>query len=217
MGRTIVQGVDRDVAAVPLVSRIHEGLVFSNRDSRTLLDNRSAPLCSIAKLWQYEGQSTSKSESKGEGKVVLVAGAYCGSGRFINQLLAQYHQLVTRAKGNAVTFLPPPQPDSRRRGRPRIYGKKVRLKDLALELSAFVSAPSPVYGENNVTIQYRCIDLLWRPARRLVSFVIVHHPTCVFRCGGPVITVMMGQSRSETTPVVFCLSDPAHMNQEKPK
>ena len=75
-----------------------------------------------------------------------------------------------------MAYLLPPQPDSRRRGRPRIYGKKVRLKDLARELSAFVSAPSPVYGENNVTIQYRCIDLLWRPARRLVRFVIVHHP-----------------------------------------
>jgi hypothetical protein len=75
-----------------------------------------------------------------------------------------------------VAYLLPPQPDSRRRGRPRIYGKKVRLKDLARELSAFVSAPSPVYGENNVTIQYRCIDLLWRPAGRLVRFVIVHHP-----------------------------------------
>jgi DDE superfamily endonuclease len=169
----LVQGVDGDVAAVPLVSRIHEGLVFSNRDTRTLLDKLSALLCSIAKLWQYEGQS----KSKGEGEAVLVADAYYGSGRFINQLLAQNHQLVTRAKGNAVAYLPPPQPDSRRRGRPRVYGKKVRLKDLARELSAFVSAPSPVYGENNVTIQYRCIDLLWRPAGHLVRFVIVHHPT----------------------------------------
>ena len=26
------------VAAVPLISRIHEGLVYSNRDARTLLD-----------------------------------------------------------------------------------------------------------------------------------------------------------------------------------
>jgi hypothetical protein len=31
------------VAAVPLVSRIHEGLVFSNRDSRTLLDKLLRP------------------------------------------------------------------------------------------------------------------------------------------------------------------------------
>jgi hypothetical protein len=40
---------------------------------------------------------------------------------------------------------------------------------------------------------------------------------CVFRSSGPQITVMMGQSRSEATLAIFCLSDPAHMNQEKPK
>ena len=40
---------------------------------------------------------------------------------------------------------------------------------------------------------------------------------CVFRSRGPQITVMMGQSRSEATLVVFCLSDPTHMNQEEPK
>jgi len=34
----LVQGASGHVAAVPLTSRIHEGLVFSNRDSRTLLD-----------------------------------------------------------------------------------------------------------------------------------------------------------------------------------
>jgi hypothetical protein len=55
----LVQGVGGDIAAVPpLVSRIHKVLVFSNRDTRTLLDKLSALLCSIAKLWQYEGQST---------------------------------------------------------------------------------------------------------------------------------------------------------------
>jgi len=34
----ILVGALNNVFAVPLVSRIHEGLVFSNRDQRTLLD-----------------------------------------------------------------------------------------------------------------------------------------------------------------------------------
>jgi len=34
----LVHSAGGQVAAVPLTSRIHEGLVFSNRDSRTLLD-----------------------------------------------------------------------------------------------------------------------------------------------------------------------------------
>ena len=42
---------------------------------------------------------------------------------------------------------------------------------------AFTEAPSPVYGEQNVTIQYRSVDLIWRPTGQLVRFVLVKHPT----------------------------------------
>ena len=42
---------------------------------------------------------------------------------------------------------------------------------------SFAEAPSPVYGEQDVTIQYRTVDLLWRPVGRLVRFVLVKHPT----------------------------------------
>ena len=69
-----------------------------------------------------------------------------------------------------------PVPARRRRGCPRLYGEKVKLKDLAHDQGEFLSAPSPVYGEQNVTLRYRAIDLLWRPAGRLVRFVIVRHP-----------------------------------------
>ena len=42
-----------------------------------------------------------------------------------------------------------------------------------------------VYGESKVIIQYRVRDLLWRPAGRLVRFVVVMHPTrgaCILMC-----------------------------------
>jgi hypothetical protein len=158
----LVQGASGHVAAVPLMSRIHEGLVFSNRDSRTLLDKLAVLMFSIA---NFLGR-----------KILLVADAYYASGKLIAQLLSKGHQLVTRAKSNAVAYLPVPTPQHRRRGRPRIYGKKVPLKELAQDHAAFTSAPSPVYGENNVTLRYRCLDLMWRPAARIVRFVIVCHP-----------------------------------------
>lgn len=158
----LVQGASGHVAAVPLTSRIHEGLVLSNRDSRTLLDKLAALLFSIAAMLDR--------------KVLLVADAYYASGRLIAQLLDNGHHLVTRAKSNAVAFYPAPAPERRRRGRPKVYGEKVRLKDLAKDDAAFTSAPSPVYGENDVTLRYRCLDLIWRPAARMVRFVIVRHP-----------------------------------------
>ena len=47
---------------------------------------------------------------------------------------------------------------------------------LKAELDAFTTAPSPIYGEKNVQLRYRVVDLLWRPVGRLVRFVLVLHP-----------------------------------------
>ena len=51
------------------------------------------------------------------------------------------------------------------------------MRDLWAQEKHFKSAQSPVYGERNVKILYRSIDLLWRPVGRLVRFVLVDHPT----------------------------------------
>ena len=147
--------------AIPLASRIHEGLVFSNRDHRTLLDKLAALLLPLATTMKRG--------------VLLVADAYYASGKLMIQLLVAGHNLVTRAKGNVVAYRVPLPPEPGQRGRPRTYGEKVTLKALAKEKKAFIEAPSPVYGEENVMVRYRCLDLLWRPVAQLVRFVIVHH------------------------------------------
>jgi hypothetical protein len=151
------------VAAVPLTSRIHEGLVFSNRDARSLLDKLVALLLSLARSFNRQ--------------VLLIADAYYASAKVITPLLDKQHHLITRAKTNAVAYMPVPTPTIRSRGRPKIYGEKVRLKDLAKDDGAFTLAPSPVYGERDVVVRHRTLDLLWRPVGRVVRFVIVHHPT----------------------------------------
>jgi hypothetical protein len=149
-------------AAVPLAARIHEGVVWSNRDQRTLLDKIVLLFLPLAAML--------------EAPVILVADAAYASRKVILPLLAAAHHLVTRARKNAVGYQPVPQPQRRPPGRPRFYGEPIRLRDLFDDRDAFQSAPSPVYGENNVTISYRCMDLLWRPVGRLVRFVLVHHP-----------------------------------------
>lgn len=159
----LVHAPGGQVAAVPLTSRIHEGLVFSNRDARSLLDKLVALLLCIARGWGRQ--------------VLLVADAYYASAKVIVPLLNKQHHLITRAKSNVVAYIPVPKVAIRSRGRPRIYGEKVRLKDLAKEDREFTSAPSPVYGENDVLVRYRTLDLTWRPVGRVVRFVIVRHPT----------------------------------------
>ena len=63
------------------------------------------------------------------------------------------------------------------RGRRRVYGEKVRLRDLFDEPDAFTEAASPIYGEKGVTLRYCVADLLWRPVGVTVRFVLVIHPT----------------------------------------
>jgi hypothetical protein len=142
--------------------RIHEGLIFSNRDQRSLLDKMVTLLLSRTRLWEQP--------------VLLIADAFYASRKMILPLLKRRHQLITRARINTVAYYPARRPSKPRRGRPKLYGEKVRLRDLADDALQFKTAPSPIDGDNNVTLRYRCLDLLWRPVGRLVRFVIVRHP-----------------------------------------
>jgi hypothetical protein len=148
------------VFAVPLAVRIHEGLVWSNRDRRTLLDKMLALLDLVAIKQPF----------------YFVADAYYASGKIVNALLSQLNHLITRVRSNAVAYAPHVCQGPHKRGRPKLYGKKLKLKSLLKDLQAMQRAASPVYGEHNVALQYRVCDLLWRPARRLVRFVAVVHP-----------------------------------------
>jgi hypothetical protein len=149
------------VFSIPLTCRIHEGVVFSNRDSRTLLDKM---IMLVDSLEINE-------------KFYFVADAYYASGKIVRGLLATGNHLVTRVKSNAVAYYPPEQPkNKKRRGRPRKYGKKIYLRSLPDETESMQSAQSPVYGEKNVQIRYASHDLLWRPVGKLVRFVTIIHP-----------------------------------------
>ncbi len=107
----------------------------------------------------------------------LVADAYYAAGKVARGLLEQNNHLLTRVRSNAVAFNQHIEQDTTQRGRPRLYGAKVKLKSLLSDCGLKQSAQSPVYGEHDVTIEYRTCDLLWRPLGRLVRFVAVTHPT----------------------------------------
>jgi hypothetical protein len=157
------------VLAVPLAMRIHEGLIWSNRDQRTLLDKMLA-LIGILDIQQL---------------FYFVADAYYASGKIINGLLEQNQHLITRMRTNAVAYHPALPRGPRKPGRPKKYGKKVTLNSLLGDKAALRTMPSPVYGEKDLTLQYRVCDLLWRPAGRIVRFVLVIHPNrgrCLLMC-----------------------------------
>ena len=151
------------VFAVPLACRIHEGVVFTNRDKRTLLDKMVLLLDSLGVPEPF----------------YFVADAYYATGGIIRGLLAKGNHLVTRVKSNAVAWFPatPPAPDApRRRGRPRKYGRKIKVSSLLQDAHSLQTATSPIYGEKDVTLRFKTADLLWRPVGIVVRFVAVLHP-----------------------------------------
>ena len=149
--------------ALPLACRIHEGVVFSNRDRRTLLDKMILLIESLGLKEPF----------------YFVADAYYASGKIVRGLLANGNHLVTRVKSNSVAWFPAPSPppgSPRRRGRPKKYGKKIKVVSLLNNADRLQEAVSPVYGEQDVTLRFRVADLLWRPVGILVRFVAVDHP-----------------------------------------
>lgn len=142
--------------ALPLTVRIHEGIVLSNRDRRTLLDKMAALITRLALSQPF----------------YFLADAYYASGKMVKALLEQGNHLITRVRSNAVAYFPTPLPQERKPGRPKKYGKKVNLKSLFTTRDAF----RPRRISDGTLIQYRSGDLLWRPAGQLVRFVLMIHP-----------------------------------------
>ena len=160
----------KSVFSVPLAVRIHEGLVWSNRDKRTLLDKMLGLLDILAiKVPFY-----------------FVADAYYAVGKMVRGLLKQGNHLVTRVKSNTVAYAPAtPKKGQKKKGRPKTYGQKKKLKSLLKDPKSMLQVASPVYGEHNVILRYCVRDLLWRPVGLLVRFVAVIHPTrgaCILMC-----------------------------------
>ena len=93
-------------------------------------------------------------------------------------LLKKGNHLVSLVRMNAVAYMPAVVPSGKKKkGRPPIYGAKVKLRTLFDNPDAMQEAQSPVYGETNVLLQYCCADLLIKRIGITVRFVAVIHPS----------------------------------------
>ncbi len=88
--------------------------MWSNRDRRPLLDKMLA-LLSIAAVEQ---------------PFYFVADADYAAHNIVAGLLKQNNHLLTRMKSNAVAYTTYQQQGPRKRGRPRVYGRTIKLSSL---------------------------------------------------------------------------------------
>ena len=157
----LLVGAMQSVFAIPLASRIHEGLVFSNRDTATLLDKMLSLI-----------------DSLGLPSFYFIADAYYCARKVMTPLLKKGNHLVSLVRMNAVAYMPADTPSGKKKkGRPRLYGRKVKLRTLFDKPDAMQEAQSPVYGETNVLLRYCCADLLIKRIGIMVRFVAVIHPS----------------------------------------
>jgi hypothetical protein len=81
-------------------------------------------------------------------------------------------EVIVRAKQCAVGYREVENGSGKRRGRKRIYGKKVTVKSLFKEQKKdFIKTSLVLYGKKT-EVQYLCVDLIQRPTRQRVRFVL---------------------------------------------
>ena len=148
------------ILAIPLVARIHEGVKFTNRDKRTVIDKMRGMI----------------NEFFSEQSFYFLGGAYYACRAMGRSLLSSNNHLVTRVRSNAVANMLATK--TSRPGRPKIYGKKLKLSSIFdNRIDQFTSENSSLYDDNNIELKWYSLDLLWRPIGKLVRFVWVIHPT----------------------------------------
>jgi hypothetical protein len=81
--------------------------------------------------------------------------------------------ILTRAKKNVVAYRQPPPPRPHRKGRPRVFGRKIKLMKLFdARPQDFLSAQAVVYQKKE-TVRYLVLDLIWKPLKGLVRFILI--------------------------------------------
>lgn len=172
------------VFAVPLGIEIHEGVVFSNRNRKTLLDRLLDMVASLGM-----GQP-----------MYFVADAYYGSRKIVLGLLGMCNHLITRMKSTAVAYRRPVV-SGNKRGRPRIYGEKVRLTDLFETKKGWTVSAMKLYGKME-NVEYLSLRLLWKPTGTEMLFVLVRLADgrkCILMCSdlklNPVLVIQIYAAR----------------------
>ena len=151
--------------AIPLWAEIHPDAPSDLPDGLVQTDSRATRLVSVAgQIALRWGQP-----------ILLVLDAFFSVGP-VFATAASFHgalHILTRAKKNVVAYRQPPSPRPRQKGRPRVYGRKLKLMKLFdTRPQDFLSSEAVVYRKKE-TVRYLVLDLLWKPVKGLVRFVLI--------------------------------------------
>jgi len=166
----LVQACDK-YFAIPLWANIQEGLAHlpDSADRRSL--SKTVQIVEMAKQTALAMSTEAYlvlDACFAVGPVFLAADEQLnGIGNFVH--------ILTRAKKNVVAYCKPPARKKHKRGRPREYGKKlklVKLFDSKAKCYTFQTTKANIYGQSE-NIRYLVLDLLWKPVKGMLRFILV--------------------------------------------
>jgi hypothetical protein len=167
----------KKIFCIPLCAELHEGVEDIRRlqhKAQPVVDGRAK--VSVTSLMAAMAADVVAAMGK---KCLLVLDAYFAVGPVFAILKAvvdrqgqQLVHVVTKAKSNVVGYgVATNLPGGR--GRPRIYGPKLRLMELfETRAAAFEQTTTEIYGCCE-TVSFLCLDLIWKPVKEKVRFVLV--------------------------------------------
>lgn len=171
----------KKIFCVPLCAELHEGV-----ETLRQLQNKDEPVVNgKAKVSVTTLMATMVADvvARLGSKSIVVLDAYFAVGpvflvlrEVVDDNKDRLVHLVTRAKSNVVAYEDPP-PKTGRRGAPRKYGSKLKLKDLFEEKHhQFQETAIEIYGQNK-SVSFLCLDLIWKPVKDKIRFVLVCYGT----------------------------------------
>lgn len=175
----LLTGTAKSMFCVPVMAEIHEGMetirTFQGKQAPVVNDQQSV---TIVTLMISLAGSLARHLAKPS---LLILDAYYAVGptfilakEYIDETGQRLLHVITRAKNDVVGYTgPPPTPDKPGRGRPPVWGEKVKLREqFNQRANEFQTLTLTLYGKE-VTLSYLCLDLLWRPIKEKVRFVLV--------------------------------------------
>jgi len=88
------------------------------------------------------------------------------------QFGGQLH-ILTRAKKNIVAFQPPGARKRKQHGRPKVYGKKLKLFKLFDSRARKFQTTEAIIYRRKETVRYLTLDLIWKPVRGVLRFFLI--------------------------------------------
>ena len=157
--------------AVPLWANIQEGLtLLVNSDEKRHLP-KTVQIVEMAKRTALAMKN----------EAYLVLDAYFAVGPVFLAAAEQrngadnFVHILTWAKKNIVAYDKPPKKKKQQRGRPRQYGKKlklIKLFDSTAKCYSFQTIEADIYGKKE-NIRYLVLDLIWKPAKGMLRFILI--------------------------------------------